>query len=34
MKSKLDLIRVIVKSKKNKKFLEELLEEALAKEAE
>lgn len=34
MKSKLDLIRVITKSKKNKKFLEELLEEALAKEAE
>lgn len=34
MKSKLDLARVLTRSGKNKKFLEDLLEEALAKETE
>lgn len=34
MKSKLDLIRVISRSKKNKSYLQGLLEEAIAKEAE
>lgn len=34
MKTKLDIVRVLTKSGKNKKFLEELLEEAIEKETE
>lgn len=34
LKNKGDLVKVLVNAKKNKKYLETLLEEALAKEAE